>query len=133
MVSGRHTRAGATGSRACREKRLSACVGARPFRPRGTGPAASIAGASRSLNRIRARLVDAQERRLARCCAEEVGVQVMITTDLNLKYRQNLRQRRIACVALSTTSCPRIQRALDSVVRTIDGATAGSYVEVDIP
>jgi hypothetical protein len=65
--------------------------------------------------------------------AESAGVQVLLTTDLNLKHQQNLKQRRIACVALSSTSWPRIQRALDRVVRTIDGATPGSYAEVDIP
>ena len=65
--------------------------------------------------------------------AERAEIQVLVTTDLNLKHQQNLKQRRIACVALSTTSWPRIQRALDTVVRTVDGAFPGSYAEVDIP
>ena len=60
-------------------------------------------------------------------------MQVPVTTDLNLKHQQNLKQRRMACVALSTTSWPRIQRALDRVVRTVDVTTSGSYAEVDIP
>ena len=65
--------------------------------------------------------------------AERVGVHILVTTDRNLKYQQNLTQRRIGFVALSTTSWPRIQRALDIVVRAIDGAKSGSYVQVAIP
>ena len=65
--------------------------------------------------------------------AEDAGVEVLVTTDLNLKHQQNLRLRRIAFVVLSTPSWPRIQRAVDTVVRAVDGATPSSYVEVDIP
>ena len=65
--------------------------------------------------------------------AEGSGVQVLVTTDRNLKHQQNLTPRRIACVVLSTTSWPRIRRVLNRVVRSVDGATPGSYAEVDIP
>jgi len=58
---------------------------------------------------------------------------VLISTDLNLKYQQNLKARRIAVVILSTPSWPRIERALSAVVRAVDTATPGSYVEVNIP
>ena len=65
--------------------------------------------------------------------AEKAGVEVLLTTDLNLKFQQNLQLRRIAFVVLSTPSWPRIQRAADTVVRAINAATPGSYIEVDIP
>jgi hypothetical protein len=42
--------------------------------------------------------------------AEGAAIEVLVTTDLNLQYQQSLKQRDIACVVLSTTSWPRIQR-----------------------
>jgi hypothetical protein len=42
--------------------------------------------------------------------AEEAGFDLMITTDQNLRYQQNLAERRIGIVVLMTTSWPRIQR-----------------------
>lgn len=65
--------------------------------------------------------------------AEQEGFEVLVTTDSNLKYQQNLRVRRIAIVVLTSTSWPRIQRALTAVVRAINDATEGSYTEVEIP
>ena len=49
--------------------------------------------------------------------AEKEGFDVLVTTDFNLKYQQNLQSRRIAIIALSTPSWPRIQRAISAVVR----------------
>ena len=65
--------------------------------------------------------------------AEKANVEVLVTTDLNLKHQQNLRLRRLAFVVLSTPSWPRIQRAVDIVARAIDHATPGSYIAVEIP
>jgi hypothetical protein len=65
--------------------------------------------------------------------AETEGFEVLITTDLNLRYQQNLQSRRIAIVALSSPSWLRIQRAIPMVVRAVDGASPGSYIEVGIP
>ena len=65
--------------------------------------------------------------------AEREGFAVVVTTDTNLKYQQNLESRRLAVVVLTTTSWPRIQRMVGAVVAAVDGATAGSYVEVEIP
>jgi len=65
--------------------------------------------------------------------AETEGFEVLITTDLNLRYQQNLQSRRIAIVALSSPSWLRIQRAIQMVVRAVDGASPGSYIEVEIP
>jgi hypothetical protein len=64
--------------------------------------------------------------------AEKLGFDVLVTTDSNLKYQQNLASRRIAIVALSTRSWPRIQRAIPAVVGAIEAASQGSYTEVQI-
>lgn len=44
--------------------------------------------------------------------AEEDGFEVLVTTDQNLRYQQNLTGRKIAVVVLTTTSWPRIQKAI---------------------
>lgn len=64
--------------------------------------------------------------------AEGAGFEVFVTTDRNLKYQQNLRDRKLAIVVLLTTSWPRIQRALDLVCAAVDGATSGSYQEIKV-
>jgi hypothetical protein len=65
--------------------------------------------------------------------AEKEGFAALVTTDTNLKYQQNLSSRTIAIVVLTTTSWPRIQRSVNAVVNAVDGATPGSYMEVEIP
>jgi hypothetical protein len=65
--------------------------------------------------------------------AERDDFAVLLTTDSNLKYQQNLDSRHIAVVVLSSPSWPRIQRAIGSIVRAVDRASAGSVTEVDIP
>ena len=65
--------------------------------------------------------------------AEGQAFEMLVTTDTNLKYQQNLAQRRIAIVVLSTTSWPRIRAASESVVQAVDVAMPGTYSEVAIP
>lgn len=65
--------------------------------------------------------------------AEEGGFEVLVTTDQNLKYQQNLITRKIAIVVLSSTSWPRIQTILKLVVDAVGGAQAGSYAEIFVP
>ncbi len=65
--------------------------------------------------------------------AEKEGFELLVTTDSNLKYQQNLKSRRIAIIVLTTTSWPRIRQAIDTVVLAVDGASEGMYVEVSIP
>ncbi len=65
--------------------------------------------------------------------AEEKGFEVLVTTDTNLRYQQNLSARKIAVVVLSTTSWPRIRTAVESVSSAVNSASVGSYVEVAVP
>ncbi len=64
--------------------------------------------------------------------AEQAGIDLLITTDQNLRYQQNLRERRIAIVVLRSTSWPRIQLCLEAVRASITRAGPGTYEEVDI-
>jgi hypothetical protein len=65
--------------------------------------------------------------------AEREAYEVLVTTDTSLKYQQNLTDRRMGIVVLLSTSWPRIQRVIPSVVAAIDAAVPGSYTEVEIP
>ena len=64
--------------------------------------------------------------------AELAGFFVLVTTDTNLKYQQNLASRRISVVVLGTTSLPRIKAQVESVILAVDSATPGSYFEVRV-
>lgn len=65
--------------------------------------------------------------------AENSGYEVIITTDTNLKYQQNLASRTIAIIVLSTTSWPRIKAAVALVADTVAAPASGAYIEVHIP
>ncbi len=65
--------------------------------------------------------------------AELEGFEVLVTTDTNLKYQQDLSARAIAIVVLGTTSWPRIKAAADVVVSAVDAAVRGTYAEIAIP
>jgi hypothetical protein len=64
--------------------------------------------------------------------AEQAGFGILITTDQNLRYQQNLAQRRIGIVVLMSTSWPRIRQKIEDVVAVIDGLPPGGYAEVRI-
>lgn len=64
--------------------------------------------------------------------AESNGFEVFVTTDTNLAYQQNLSNRKIAIVVLSTTSWPRIQKSVAVIVSAIDAARPNSYQIVSI-
>ena len=65
--------------------------------------------------------------------AESRGFQVLVTTDKNMKYQQNLANRRIAIIVLSATSWPRIQKILPSIVEAVGRIKANGYIEVTVP
>jgi hypothetical protein len=65
--------------------------------------------------------------------AQQEGFEVLVSTDRNLRYQQNLAGRKIAIVVLSSTSWPRIQKALMAVKDGIDTAMPGTIKEVQIP
>jgi len=65
--------------------------------------------------------------------AEAAGFSLLITTDQNLKYQQNLAGRRLAILVLMTTSWPRIEKAVEAVRKAVDAAGAGADSELPIP
>lgn len=65
--------------------------------------------------------------------AEADGFEVLVTTDQSLRYQQNLGQRRIAIVVITTANWPRIRPHADLVRDALDGIAPGGFVEVSIP
>jgi pantothenate kinase type III len=65
--------------------------------------------------------------------AEAAGFDLLVTTDQNLRYQQNLAARRVAAVVISSTSWPRIQKGIANVVDAITRARPGVYLEVTVP
>jgi hypothetical protein len=65
--------------------------------------------------------------------AEEAGFDVLLTTDKNMRYQQNLAGRKIAVVVLSHPQWPVLRQHISRVVDAVNAATPGSYTEVDIP
>ncbi len=65
--------------------------------------------------------------------AETEGFEILLTTDKNMRYQQNLTGRKIAFVVLGNQQWPVLRRYVDRVVAALNAATPGSYCEVEIP
>lgn len=65
--------------------------------------------------------------------AELEGFELLITTDTNLRYLQNLKERIIAIMVLTTTSWPRIRNATIMIATATDSMQPGVYQEIPIP
>jgi hypothetical protein len=65
--------------------------------------------------------------------AEAAGFEVLVTTDKNLSYQQNLKGRKIAIVVLGQGRWSLIRPYVSQVVAAVNAATPGSFAEVEIP
>ena len=65
--------------------------------------------------------------------AELEGYELLLTTDTNLRYQQNLRQRSIAILVLTTTSWPPIRQVTAEIQAAVAAIKAGVYQEIPIP
>jgi len=65
--------------------------------------------------------------------AEAAGFELLLTTDKNMRYQQDLRGRKIAFVVIGNQQWPTLRRYVERVVAAVNAATPGSYAEVDIP
>ena len=64
--------------------------------------------------------------------AEDKGYEILVTTDRNLRYQQNLNDRQIAIVVLLSTSWPKIRTQTDKVCGVINEIKLGDYAEISI-
>jgi hypothetical protein len=65
--------------------------------------------------------------------AETAGFDLLLTTDKNIRFQQNLRGRKIAIVVLGNSAWRTVRKHLDQVAAVVNAATPGSYAEVQIP
>jgi hypothetical protein len=65
--------------------------------------------------------------------AESAGYEILLSTDKNIRYQQNLKGRKIALVVLGNSQWPRVRLHLDKIVAAVNDCTPGSYTEIEIP
>ncbi|MFN0103563.1 MAG: DUF5615 family PIN-like protein [Bryobacteraceae bacterium] len=65
--------------------------------------------------------------------AEGAGFTVLLTTDKNVRFQQNLADRKISIVVLGNSPWWLVRRHLDGILAAVNAATPGSYAEVGIP
>lgn len=64
--------------------------------------------------------------------AEANSFDLFITADQELKYQQNLSNRKIAIIVLSTNNWTMIKEHYSEVRTAVDAARPGAYIEVTI-
>jgi hypothetical protein len=84
-----------------------------------------------TVTEARARGWDKLENGALLTASEAAGFEVILTTDRNLRYQQNLAGRRIAVVALGKGRWTLIKPHVAKVVAAVNAATPGSYAEVE--
>jgi hypothetical protein len=65
--------------------------------------------------------------------AEGAGFDVLLTTDTNLPYQQDLTGRRLAVVIIRRAKWKLIQAKLDAIVAAMESAKPGSFAFVEFP
>ena len=63
----------------------------------------------------------------------QAGFEVIVTTDKNIRYQQNLASRKIALVVLANSQWPMVKLVAENIVAAVNAAKPGSYVEVEVP
>ena len=64
--------------------------------------------------------------------AEGAGFEVLVTCDQNVPHQQNLTERKIALVILSTNHWPTLRRVAPRIATKIDFAQRGQVVRIDV-
>ena len=65
--------------------------------------------------------------------AEEAAYDLLITTDHNIRYQQNLAARRISVLVLMKNDWRLIRPRVDDINAAVDQIQPGDYVEIEIP
>jgi hypothetical protein len=65
--------------------------------------------------------------------AAESSFDLLITTDQNLRYQQNLAGRNLSILVLMTTSWLRIQKSIPQILDAIDRLGPGELSEITPP
>ena len=65
--------------------------------------------------------------------ADGAGFDLLLTTDKNVRYQQNLADRKISIVVLGNSPWWLVRQHLDAIAAAVNAATPGSYTDVEIP
>lgn len=65
--------------------------------------------------------------------AEDAGFHVLLTTDTNLPYQQNLEGRKLAIVILTRNRWSLVRPRMQQIVNAVNAARPGICTVVDIP
>jgi orotidine-5'-phosphate decarboxylase len=65
--------------------------------------------------------------------AEQSGFDVMVTSDQNIRYQQNLTGRKLALVVPGSNIWPVVQKHGAAITASVDTATLGSYAFIEMP
>jgi len=65
--------------------------------------------------------------------AEDAGYDVLLSTDKNIRYQQNLSHRKIALVVLGNSQWPQVRLHLTEIAAAVNASLPGGHVEVPIP
>jgi hypothetical protein len=65
--------------------------------------------------------------------AEKSGFDVMVTSDQNIRYQQNLSGRKLALVVLGSNIWPVVRKYGAAIAASVDAATPGSYTFIEMP
>jgi hypothetical protein len=65
--------------------------------------------------------------------AEAAGFELLLTTDRNMRYQQNLKGRTLAFVVIGNQQWPTLRRYVERVAAAVNAATPDSFTEVEIP
>jgi hypothetical protein len=65
--------------------------------------------------------------------AEQTGFDVMVTSDQNIRYQQNLSGRKLALVVLGSNIWPIVRQYGAAIAARVDGASPGGYYFIDMP
>lgn len=65
--------------------------------------------------------------------AENADFDLLLTTDKNMGYQQNLSGRKIAIVVLGLQQWPTLRPHIQLVIDAVNQATPGTYLEVNFP
>ncbi|HWF09605.1 MAG TPA: hypothetical protein VG297_14145 [Bryobacteraceae bacterium] len=65
--------------------------------------------------------------------AEAADFEVLVTTDKNIRYQQNLEHRKIALVVLEHSQWPMVKLVAAEIAAAVDAVQPGGYVEVAVP
>ena len=65
--------------------------------------------------------------------AEQAGFDVMVTSDQNIRYQQNLSGRKLAFLVLGSNIWPIVRQYGAAIAATVDGATPGGYYFIEMP